>query len=197
MLETLARSTVHRLALATVAVLAALLPLLAVPSADARTAALPTKKVWLADVNRAMYGSLAYLDKRVASAGGGQGLAVVLDIDNTSIATRYSWPDPVLRVRGFARRAASQGVKVYFVTGRLQTDVKNVRPVLRRAGYTFAGICGRIKGETLATSKQRCRRTITAAGNTIIANVGNRSTDFKGSNYERAFRLPNYNNQLS
>ena len=33
-------------------------------------------------------------------------------------------------------------------------------------------------------------------GFTIIANVGNRSTDFVGKNYERAFKLPSYGNRL-
>ena len=30
----------------------------------------------------------------------------------------------------------------------------------------------------------------------IIANVGNRCTDFVGGDYERAYRLPNYGNRL-
>jgi hypothetical protein len=31
----------------------------------------------------------------------------------------------------------------------------------------------------------------------LIANIGNRSTDFVGGNYLRAYRLPNYGGQLS
>lgn len=30
----------------------------------------------------------------------------------------------------------------------------------------------------------------------MIANVGNRRTDVIGGNYEKAFRLPNYDHQL-
>ena len=176
-----------------VALFTLLVPLLATSPAEA--APQPSKAQWRADVRQAMRGSIAYLDKRVPQGGGP--LAIVLDIDNTSIATHYAWPDPVLRVRTFARHARAQGIKVYFVTGRLRSDVPNVRPVLRRAGYTFSSVCGRYQGESLAASKQRCRRWITAAGNTIVANVGNRSTDFAGGNYERAFRLPSYGNQLS
>ena len=48
----------------------------------------------------------------------------------------------------------------------------------------------------MTTSKQRCRQEFVAKGYTIIANVGNRSTDFVGKNYERAFKLPNYGNRL-
>jgi hypothetical protein len=35
-----------------------------------------------------------------------------------------------------------------------------------------------------------------ADGYTVVANVGNRATDFEGGDYERAFSLPNYGNQL-
>ena len=59
-------------------------------------------------------------------------------------------------------------------------------------------MCGRIStGEALEDSKQRCRRHFVAEGYTIIANVGNRSTDFVGGDYRRAFRLPSYRDQLS
>jgi hypothetical protein len=34
-------------------------------------------------------------------------------------------------------------------------------------------------------------------GYTIVANVGNRSTDFLGGSYQRAFRLPDYALQLA
>ncbi len=44
--------------------------------------------------------------------------------------------------------------------------------------------------------KERCRSTYVAQGYTIIANVGNHSTDFTGGDYERAYRLPNYHNRL-
>ena len=65
-----------------------------------------------------------------------------------------------------------------------------------RVGYDVREICGRKPGETLSHSKQRCRAHFVAEGYTLIANVGNRSTDFTGGNYERAFRLPSYGNAL-
>ena len=33
-------------------------------------------------------------------------------------------------------------------------------------------------------------------GYRMIANIGNRRTDFVGGNYMRAYRLPNYGNRL-
>jgi hypothetical protein len=45
-------------------------------------------------------------------------------------------------------------------------------------------------------SKQRCRASFRADGFRIVANVGNRSTDFVGGGYERAFKLPDYGGRL-
>jgi hypothetical protein len=58
-------------------------------------------------------------------------------------------------------------------------------------------MCGRRHGETLAHSKQRCRARIAGNGWRIVANVGNRRSDFVGRHYERAFRLPSYGGKLS
>jgi hypothetical protein len=71
------------------------------------------------------------------------------------------------------------------------------RRQLERAGFRVSRICGRVRGERLAHSKVRCRKRFVDEGYTLIANVGNRDTDFAGGYYERAFRLPNYHNQLS
>ena len=96
-----------------------------------------------------------------------------------------------------ARYAKSKGVYVLFNTGR---NVKHAQAApsrqLRRAGFPVDGLCAHYKGESLAQSKQRCRRSFVNNGFTLIANVGNRSTDFVGGNYERAYRLPNYGNRL-
>ena len=100
------------------------------------------------------------------------------------------------RAGRFARYARSQGVTLLFNTGRERGHLAGVARSLRRVGYDVREICGRKPGETLSHSKQRCRAHFVAEGYTLIANVGNRSTDFTGGNYERAFRLPNYGNVL-
>jgi predicted secreted acid phosphatase len=96
----------------------------------------------------------------------------------------------------FAKYAQKRGVAVVFNTGRREDALAKPSAWLRAAGYPVAGMCGRRAGEAVAVSKQRCRQQYVDAGYTIIANVGNRSTDFVGGNYERAFKLPNYNNRL-
>ncbi len=168
------------------------------PAPAASRAGLPSKQIWLRDVGRAMVGSQTYLDRRVAARRSGERLAVVLDIDNTSIASHYGWPRPVKKVRAFARRADALGVTVYFATGRTRGQLDGVGSVLRAAGYEFRGICTRrSSSEPLTTGKVRCRRGVERRGYTIIAVVGNRYTDMRGGHFERRFKLPSYDGLLS
>jgi predicted secreted acid phosphatase len=160
----------------------------------AQARSVPSKEQWLADTREAMHGSRSYVKQRVAQ--GGTRLAVNLDIDNTSLATYYAKGTAVPVVLRFARYARGQGVTLLFNTGRERGHLAGVTRTLRRVGYVVGEMCGRAPGESLAHSKQRCRRRFAAQGYTIIANVGNRSTDFIGGGYERAFRLPNYAGRL-
>ncbi len=165
----------------------------ATPSAYAGDS-MPSKREWRHDVRVAMAGSGHYVDDRVAA--GGTMLAINFDIDNTSMATYYAEGKPVRRVLKFAKRANAQGVHLLFNTGRTADKLGDMEAQLIHAGYAVAEICTREEGMRLAKSKQSCRRHFVEEGYTIIANVGNRRTDFVGGNYERAFRLPNYRNRL-
>jgi hypothetical protein len=156
-------------------------------------AALPSYRKWLADTRTAMTGSRAWIDQRHPAAG--EQLAINLDIDNTALSTKYRPGRATPAVLRFAQYASAHGVKVFFNTGR-QSGLTNVAAQLRRVGYRVDAICGRRMGESLTSSKQRCRQQFTTAGFTIIANVGNRSTDFVGVNQERKFKLPDYGNRL-
>jgi hypothetical protein len=170
--------------------------LMAVSVAPAQ-AALPSESQWIHDTWVAMNGSRVYVDNRVA--GGGHQLAVNFDIDNTSLASHYDPGAPVPATVRFAKHANGQGVTLLFNTGRERGGGRMLQAAaeLRKAGYNVKEVCGRKAGEGLAHSKQRCRAHFVAEGYTIIANVGNRSTDFVGGNYERAYKLPNYGNQLA
>jgi hypothetical protein len=174
----------------------ALAGLLAVTMPPAE-AALPSQSQWVHDTWVAMNGSRVYVDNRVAH--GGQQLAVNFDIDNTSLASHYDPGAPVPVTLRFARYADAHGVTLLFNTGRETGGGRMLKAAaeLRKAGYVVEEVCGRKSGEGLTHSKQRCRSHFVAEGYTIIANVGNRSTDFVGGNYERAYRLPNYDNQLA
>lgn len=161
------------------------------------SAALPSKEAWLTDVRAAMRGSHVYIDDRVAR--GGRNLAVNFDIDNTTLASHYDPGNAVLRVLRFANHARNKRLSQLFNTARHYGDgrISRAKKRLNAVGYHVTQICGRHPGETITHSKQRCRRQFVADGYTLVANVGNRSTDFVGGSYERAFRLPNYGNQLN
>lgn len=176
------------------AIAVCLLTLLAIsPSAYAGDS-MPSKREWRQDVRVAMKGSGHYVEDRVAA--GGTRLAINFDIDNTAMATYYAEGKPVRRVLKFARRAQAQGVYLLFNTGRTADKLGDMEAQLIAAGYAVTEICTREEGMRLAKSKQACRRHFVEEGYTIIANVGNRRTDFVGGDYERAFRLPNYRNRL-
>ena len=59
----------------------------------------------------------------------------------------------------------------------------------------------RVPDEDVTESKPRCRALFREQGFTLIANIGNNPTDFRagpdGIDYEKAYRLPNYNGRLS
>ena len=162
-------------------------------------AALPSQSQWTTDVDHAMSGSRIYLRDRVGDSAVGKKLAVNLDIDNTSLASHYDAGTPVPVVLRFARYARSHGVLLLFNTGRRRGGGRLLAAErqLTAAGYRVTEVCGRASGEALAAGKQRCRRHFAAQGYTIVANVGNRATDFTGGDYERAFRLPDYDRQLA
>ena len=158
---------------------------------------LPSEKQWRRDVARVMKGSHGFIDRK--TAGKHRRLAINLDIDNTSLATHYQRGAAVAPVLSFARYAKRHGVAVLFNTARAGAPLKHARDDLTKAGYPVTRICGRkSRHEGSAHSKQRCRARFRDAGFVIIANVGNRATDFSGTrDYGRAYHLPNYHNQLS
>ena len=163
-----------------------------VPSSDA--ARMPSKKKWTADTYKALYGSRAFVRDRVAK--GGSKLALNLDIDNTSLATYYATGKPVPGTLRLVEYAKSKGVYILFNTGRNYSAHASTLAQLKRAGFPVNGLCMHNKGESLTHSKQRCRQYYVDHGYKLIANIGNRSTDFTGGNYERSYRLPNYGNRL-
>jgi predicted secreted acid phosphatase len=182
----------------TVVLVGSALPTQAAPKKDA-----PSRDQWLADVRTAMDGSRAYVKDRIADAQAIEDageepprLAINLDIDNTVIATYYDGGGPIPFMRRFAHFADDHGVALLFNTGRTGALRASTLEQLRKAGYPVTGLCLRRKGEQLAHGKQRCRQRFVDRGFAIIANIGNRSTDFEGANYDRAFRLPDYDGAL-
>ncbi|MDT8914964.1 HAD family acid phosphatase [Amycolatopsis sp. PS_44_ISF1] len=163
-------------------------------AAPAAAGSLPGFDTWLADVHQAMSGGTQYLDDRTQR--GGSKLAIVTDIDNTALETYYRPGHATQDVLDFAEHAKSLGVSVLVASYR--SDASDAKNALTGVGYPVDRVCVRTSGEKHATdTKQRCRKEYAAAGYTIIANVGNRPGDFTGGNYEKGFKLPDYDEQLS
>ncbi|MFG3506784.1 HAD family acid phosphatase [Streptomyces sp. NPDC047821] len=159
---------------------------------------------WQRDVASALTQARPYIEQRTASSSG-QRLAVVLDIDNTSLETdfHYFWefPTPAVRpVLDLARYADSRGVDVFFVTARPGILHAPTAYNLRAAGYPVDGLYVRDLPDLfdeVSAYKTDKRAEIEAKGYTIIANIGNRPTDLVGGHAERTFKLPDYDGKLS
>jgi predicted secreted acid phosphatase len=168
--------------------------------ADASTV---TYASWQSDVAPIVAQAQAYLEKRVAAKASGEKPAIVLDIDNTSLAshfyqTTYPVPaDPPLLA--LAKYAAAHGVSVFFVTGRPEIIDIATRYNLTTVGYTVDGLYSRDLGElleSLQTFKTAARKQIEADGYTITANIGNSASDLAGGYAEQTFKLPDYDGLL-
>ena len=167
---------------------------LSVMVAPTQAATMPSKRAWLNDTVQALYGSRTYVGSRVADTSGK--LALNLDIDNTSLQTYYDRGKAIPATLRLVRYAKSKGVYILFNTGRLGSQRTKMVAQLRRAGFPVDNVCTRQYGKSLSYGKQRCRQIYVNRGFRLIANIGNRSTDFVGGNYMRAYKLPNYGNRL-
>ncbi|ORT56842.1 HAD family acid phosphatase [Streptomyces sp. CB03238] len=159
---------------------------------------------WQRDVAAALGEARPYIEQRTASPSG-EKLAVVLDIDNTSLETdfHYFWeyPTPAVRpVLDLVRYADSRGVAVFFVTARPGILHAPTAYNLTAAGYPVDGLYVRDLPDLfdeVSAYKTAKRGEIEAKGYTIIANIGNRPTDLAGGHAEKTFKLPDYDGRLS
>ena len=89
--------------------------------------------------------------------------------------------------------AKSNGVAVFFITGRPENERTATEENLRKAGYDgWAGMTLRRAGDTVSVSsyKSSARQAIAAQGFTIIANIGDQPSDLAGGYAERTFLVP-------
>jgi predicted secreted acid phosphatase len=162
----------------------------------------PTYDTWVADVAAVTGPAQAYVTQRTASEASGEKLAIVLDIDNTSLATYYKGGYPTPATPGtlaLAQYAHSKGVSVFFVTARTDIIHAFTEYNLTNVGYTVDGLYDRSVIDLfsdVAAFKTEQRKEITDAGYTIIENVGNNTTDLTGGYAEKTYKLPDYDGLL-
>lgn len=142
-------------------------------------------------------------------------LAIVLDIDETSLsnydrmlkrnftASREQFHEDVLAADAppikpmlfLYRDAIKQGVKVFFVSGRPDSDLDATKTNLIKAGYEdWTGLYLRpsqYEQKSIVPFKQRTRALISKQGYTIIASIGDQYSDLLGGHAKREFKLPN------
>jgi predicted secreted acid phosphatase len=180
----------------------------AAPAQTAVTATATTAAVdyatWQSDVKAVIDQARPYVEQRTANAAG-QKLALVFDIDNTTLETDfhpwYELPTPAVKPSlDLARYARSRGVDIFFISARPGIISSLTQWNLTSVGYPVSGLYTRDLPDLfdeVSAYKTSKRAEIESLGYTIIANVGNNDSDLVGGHAERTFKLPDYNGQLS
>jgi hypothetical protein len=167
-----------------------------VAATPAHAAALPSYDTWIADVEAVTDQAAVYLDARLPASG--VRAAIVLDIDNTALQSRYRPYGATPSVLALARQARADGAAVFFVTARPEIIEAATEINLNVVGYRWTDIYTRptFDFSDNQTLKTKARTDIERRGYTIVANVGNSATDLGGGHAERTFKLPDYDGQL-
>lgn len=154
-----------------------------------------------------------YLAGVVKSEPRGEKLAAVFDIDETSLSNwaamsacgfcSYSVErklysedhdpaiEPVLRLYNFAK---ANGVAVFFVTGRQESERAMTVKNLTEAGYSdWKELIMQPDGNKLPAGefKPKDRREIVDDGYRIVLNIGDQASDLSGCCADRVFKIPN------
>jgi len=155
-----------------------------------------------------------YLAAAVKSAPKQDKLAAVFDIDETSLsnweamagcgfcsyaAQRKLYPNddhdpaivPVLQLYDFAK---AEGVAVFFVTGRQESERAATVKNLNSAGYSgWADLIMQPDGNKLPAGafKPKDRQEIVDKGYRIVLNIGDQASDLSGCCSDRVFKIPN------
>jgi acid phosphatase len=160
--------------------------------------------------------AIAFLDRRAAGAKPGEKLAVVLDIDETSLSNwdvekqddfgyiAKDWNDWEASGKAPAiggtlqlfNDALKHGVSVFFITGRSEDQRDFTASNLKSAGYhDWAGLALRAphaSTQSVTEYKSGERKKIVDAGYKIVVNMGDQISDLNGpAQGELSVKLPN------
>jgi predicted secreted acid phosphatase len=166
---------------------------------------------WRRDTRAAIGAAREFLVQRLDEGTDGRP-AIVLDVDDTSLSNyrclrRTDFEErgmcgsqrrnlPAIRqTRGLFHHARSEGVAVFFITGRRERARGNTIANLRARGYDGSWRL-RMRPNRQPDSrrdgwKARTRRRIERRGYDIVVNVGDQPSDLDGGHAERTFKLPN------
>jgi acid phosphatase len=160
--------------------------------------------------------AIAFLDRRVTKAAPGEKLAVVLDIDETSLSNwdvekqddfgyiAKDWNDfeasgkapAIAGTLELFNDALKHGVSVFFITGRSEDQRDFTASNLKSVGYhDWGGLA--LRGphpstQSVTEYKSGERKKIVDAGYKIIVNMGDQISDLNGpAQAELSVKLPN------
>jgi acid phosphatase class B len=159
--------------------------------------------------------AIAFLRRRAAHRAPNEKLAVVLDIDETSLSNyqemlRESFAFNAQAFDAWVSTAAAPaipgtlhldkeaqrlGVPVFFITGRPDSERDSTERNLRAQGFDFQQLTLRpasTKGETVTQYKSGARAQIAAQGYKIVLNLGDQWSDLRGApEAEFSVKYPN------
>ena len=142
-------------------------------------------------------------------------LAIVLDIDET-ILSNYSKIEKrhfvfdkeqvhqeilaadapaIAAMAKVYKKALAQGISVFFVTGRHESEMEATKENLRKEGFTrWVDLYVRpnnYKKKSVVSFKAHARELITQKGYLILASIGDQYSDLQGGYAKKQFKLPN------
>ncbi len=170
-----------------------------------------------AEIDRQIDRAMDFLKTAVAGAKPGEKLALVLDVDETALSNwavelkdnlayvAADWNACVAAHCGTAiagtlrlyKQAEKDGVTVFFITGRPETQRADTEANLKAVGYerwkhVSLRPVNHAKEQTVTEYKSGERAKIVAGGYRIVLNVGDQLSDLEGSPMaETSVKLPN------
>ena len=185
------------------------------PDAKSQVAEYYEKGEYARDVTFIMRKATEYIQS-VAKAKLYAKPAIVLDVDDTALDTyEYQkgmgfghngklWHAWIAMKRGkaiqpvleFAKEADKLGFAIFFVSGRREAQREDTELNLKAVGYPqwkqFFSKPNDYREPSVVPYKTECRRKIEEQGYTIVANIGDMTSDLDGGYALECFLLPNY-----
>ncbi len=141
-------------------------------------------------------------------------LALVLDVDDTSLSTylpskaigfggtivqfdAYEMKGNLLAIRSVLslyQMAVKEGITVFFITGREEFERASTESNLKKVGFIkFAKVYMRPNGNKEKTERYKTsmRKLIVAQGYDIVENVGDQYSDLSGGYADAVYKIPN------
>lgn len=167
------------------------------------------------DIAAVDHKALQYLKNRIAHAKSPTKLAIILDIDETSLSNYRDMLDmhfggtpeqirqaenqgtdtainPTLEIFRFAK---AHNIAVFFVTGRYEKYRRSTANNLARVGFIHSeGLSMKpndYSERSVVPYKSSARKAIADKGYTIILNLGDQQSDLAGGYSEKTFKVPN------